>query len=67
MNQREGYRMSSIHSSGEIGKTVLWIVGIVAFVIIALTKVPDWISPEGTNGTGNGTDPGVGRTVKMIQ
>jgi hypothetical protein len=63
-----GYRMStSIHSGGEIGKTLLWIIGIVAFVIIALTKVPDWISPEGTNGTGNGPDPGVGRTVKMIQ
>jgi hypothetical protein len=60
--------MSTIgHSSSEIGKTVLWLVGIVAFVIIMLTKVPDWISPAGTNGTGNGPDPGVGRTVKMIQ
>lgn len=55
------------HSSAEIGKTVLWLVAITAFVIIALTKVPDWISPAGTNGTGNGGDPGVGRTVKMIQ
>jgi hypothetical protein len=59
--------MASIHSGAELGKTVLWIVGIVAFVVIALTKVPDWISPEGTNGTGNSSDPGVGRTVKMIQ
>jgi hypothetical protein len=60
--------MSTIgHSSSEIGKTVLWLVGIVAFVIIMLTKVPDWISPAGTNGTGNGPDAGVGRTVKMIQ
>ena len=47
--------MSTIgHSSAEIGKTVLWMVAIVAFVIIMLTKVPDWISPAGTNGTGNG-------------
>jgi hypothetical protein len=57
----------NVHNTGEIGKTLVWVIGIVAFVIIALTKVPDWISPEGTNGTGNGTDPGVGRTVKMIQ
>jgi hypothetical protein len=55
------------HSSADIGKTVLWIVGITAFVVIMLTKVPDWIAPAGTNGTGNGSDPGVGRTVKMIQ
>jgi hypothetical protein len=62
--------MASVHSSAEIGKTLLYLAGIVAFVIVALTWVPDWISPEGTNGTGNrggmGTD-GVGKTVKMIQ
>lgn len=54
-----------MHSTAEIGKTVAWLIGITAFVIIALTKVPDWISPQGTNGTGN-QDYGVGRTVKMI-
>ena len=42
--------------------------GIVAFVVVALTWVPDWISPEGTNGSGNQPDaPGVGRTSRMIQ
>jgi hypothetical protein len=59
--------MQQQHNVTEIGKTLLVIAGIAVFVIIALTKVPDWISPEGTNGTGNGPDPGVGRTVKMIQ
>lgn len=56
-----------MHSTAEIGKTIAWIVGVTFFVIVGLTKVPDWISPAGTNGTGNGEGPGVGRTVKMIQ
>lgn len=55
------------HSSTEIGKTVIGIVAFVAFVVIMLTKVPDWISPQGTNGTGNQEGPGVGRTVRMLQ
>ena len=49
---------------------LLWIAGIVAFVIVALTWVPDWISPEGTNGTGNrgGIEgAGVGSTARMIK
>lgn len=57
----------NIHSSGEMGKMLIYIAGFVAFVVVALTWVPEWISPEGTNGTGNGADPGVGRTVRMVQ
>ncbi len=41
--------MASVHSGAEIGRTLIWVAGIVAFVIVALTWVPDWISPEGTN------------------
>lgn len=61
---------ASVHSTAEIGRTLLWIAGIVAFVIVALTWVPDWISPEGTNGTGNrqGMEgSGVGSTARMIK
>jgi hypothetical protein len=61
---------ASVHSTAEIGRTLLWIAGIVAFVIVALTWVPDWISPEGTNGTGNrgGIEgAGVGSTARMIK
>jgi hypothetical protein len=61
---------ASVHSTAEIGRTLLWIAGIVAFVIVALTWVPDWISPEGTNGTGNrqGMEgAGVGSTARMIK
>lgn len=63
--------MASVHSSAEIGRTLAYLAAIVIFVVVALTWVPDWISPEGTNGTGNnraalGSD-GVGKTVKMIQ
>ena len=57
----------NIHSSGEMGKMLIYIAGFVAFVVVALTWVPVWISPEGTNGTGNGADPGGGRTVRMVQ
>jgi hypothetical protein len=57
----------NVHNSGDIGKMLVWVAAFVGFVIVALTWVPDWISPEGTNGTGNGPDPGVGRTVRMVQ
>jgi len=43
----------NVHNTGDIGKMLLWIAAFVAFVVVALTWVPDWISPEGTNGTGN--------------
>jgi hypothetical protein len=60
---------TNVHSFGEIGKTLGIVAGIVAFVIIMLTWVPDWISPEGTNGTGNRNGmegDGVGKTFRMI-
>ncbi|MCX7898789.1 MAG: hypothetical protein N2444_01640 [Methylocystis sp.] len=60
----------NVHSSGDIGKMLMWIVAVVAFVVVALTWVPDWISPEGTNGTGNRNGmegAGVGATARMIQ
>ena len=60
--------MASVHSTSEIGRTLLYVAGIVIFVVVALTWVPDWISPEGTNGTGNQPNsPGVGRTARMVQ
>jgi hypothetical protein len=65
-----GKQMASVHSGAEIGKTLIWVAGIVAFVIVALTWVPDWISPEGSNGTGNRNGMagnGVGSTARMIQ
>jgi hypothetical protein len=66
-----GKKMASVHSSADIGKTLIYIAGIVAFVVVMLTWVPDWISPEGTNGTGNGRSSigsdGVGKTTRMIQ
>ena len=63
--------MASVHSTAEIGRTLAYLAGIVIFVVVALTWVPDWISPEGTNGTGNnraalGTE-GVGKTSRMVQ
>jgi hypothetical protein len=47
------------HHNGEIAKTLMVVIAIVAFVIIMLTKVPEWMAPEGGPGA-----PEVGRTVK---
>ena len=60
---------TNVHSSGELGKILLYVAGIVVFVVVVLTWVPDWISPEGTNGTGNRngiSTEGVGKTSRMI-
>lgn len=51
----------NVHGSTDIGKTVMWIVAVVAFVVIALTKVPEWVSPNSANVTGN-----TGSTARMI-
>jgi hypothetical protein len=60
----------NVHSGGSLGKALIYIAAFVAFVVVALTWVPDWISPEGTNGTGNRNGiagEGVGSTARMIQ
>ena len=61
----------NVHSSGDIGKMLIWVAAFVGFIVVALTWVPDWISPEGTNGTGNGRETfgtaGTGSTARMIQ
>ncbi len=60
----------NVHSGAEIGRTLIWVVAVVAFVVIALTWVPDWIAPQGTTGTGNrgGMEgQGVGATSRMVQ
>jgi hypothetical protein len=51
----------NVHSSGDLGKTVLWIAAAVAFVAIALTKVPEWISPDSAKVTVD-----TGSTTRMI-
>lgn len=52
----------NVHSAGDLGKILLYIGGFVFFVIVALTWVPDMISPESANITGN-----TGSTARMIQ
>jgi hypothetical protein len=54
--------MHQQHSTTEIGKTLIAIVAFVAFVVVMLTKVPEWIAPEGGPGA-----PDTGKTVKMIR
>ena len=60
---------TNVHSVGELGKIFAYLAGIVVFIVVALTWVPDWISPEGTNGTGNRNGiqgEGVGSTARMV-
>ena len=53
---------TQVHNTAEIGKILLWVAGIVVFIVVALTWVPDWIAPQGGVG-GSDTD----KTVKMIK
>jgi len=52
----------NVHSAGSIGKILLYIAGFAAFVVVALTWVPAWISPDSANITG-----ATGSTARMIQ
>ncbi|MBI1981219.1 MAG: hypothetical protein HYS63_06670 [Methylocystis sp.] len=36
-------------TSPDSAKMLIWAAAFVAFVVVALTWVPDWISPKGTN------------------
>jgi hypothetical protein len=58
----ERYMSTQVHNTAEIGKILLWVAGIVVFIVVALTWVPDWIAPQGGVG---GSD--TGKTVKMIK
>jgi len=54
--------MHQQHSASEVGKTLGIIVAVVAFVVVALTWVPELIAPQGSVGASD-----TGKTVKMIQ
>ncbi|HEY8063784.1 MAG TPA: hypothetical protein VIF40_03545 [Methylosinus sp.] len=51
----------NVHAGANYGKIILWTAGLVAFVAIALTKVPEWISPKSASVTGD-----TGATSRMI-
>jgi len=53
----------AVHHNSELGKVVLAVIALVAFVVIALTWAPEMLAPGG--GTENQTS--VGKTVRMIQ
>jgi hypothetical protein len=60
-NKWEEVMAVNVHN-GEVGKVLLYIAGFVGFIIVALTWVPEWISPDSANITGN-----TGSTARMIQ
>jgi len=37
----------AVHSGTEIGKIIMWVAAFAAFVVVALTWVPDWVAPQG--------------------
>lgn len=51
----------NVHT-GEVGKVLIYIAGFVAFVVVAMTWVPAWISPDSANITGS-----TGSTARMVQ
>lgn len=52
----------NVHGGAEVAKILMYVAVFVAFVIVALTWVPEWISPDSANITGN-----TGSTARMIQ
>ncbi|KAF2989039.1 hypothetical protein OGR47_18875 (plasmid) [Methylocystis sp. MJC1] len=54
----------AVHQTSEIGKVALIAIGLVAFVVLALTWVPEMIAPSGDSAQ---EAPSVGKTVRMIQ
>ncbi len=54
----------AVHHNSEFGKVALMIIGFAAFVIVALTWIPEMIAPSGDSAQ---EAPSVGKTVRMIQ
>lgn len=52
----------NVHGGAEVGKIMMYIMGFIAFVIVALAWVPHWISPDSANITG-----ATGSTARMIE
>ncbi len=52
---------ANVHGSHEIVKIMMWVIAFTAFIVVALTKVPEWISPDSANITGN-----TGSTARMV-
>jgi len=52
----------NVHGAAEVGKILVYIAAFAAFVVVALTWVPEWISPDSASITGN-----TGSTTRMIQ
>jgi hypothetical protein len=61
-NKWEDLMAVNVHGGAELGRILLYIAGFVGFVIVALTWVPEWISPDSANITGS-----TGSTSRMIQ
>ena len=53
----------AVHHNSEIAKVFLVAVALAAFVVVALTWIPELIAPSGDREVGA---PDVGRTVRMI-
>ncbi|WP_202620550.1 hypothetical protein [Methylocystis heyeri] len=53
----------AVHHNSEIGKVLMAIIGIVVFVVIALTWIPELIAPQG----GTERETNMGQTVRMIR
>lgn len=58
----ETHMAVNVHGGAEVVKILMYVAAFAAFVVVALTWVPEWISPDSANITGN-----TGSTARMIQ
>lgn len=53
--------MANVHGAAELGKILMYVAAFVAFVVVGLTKIPEWVSPDSANIT-----VGTGSTARMV-
>lgn len=54
----------AVHHSSELGKVALIVIGLIVFVVVALTWIPEMIAPSGDTAQ---EAPSVGKTVRMVK
>jgi hypothetical protein len=54
----------AVHHNSELVKVALIVIGVAAFVVVALTWIPEMIAPSGESAQ---EAPSVGKTVRMVQ
>lgn len=54
----------AVHHNSELGKVALIVIGVIAFVVVALTWIPEIMAPSGESAQEASS---VGQTVRMVK